>query len=118
MASMESAHKIKSGKLLSFSEQQLVDCVTTSHGCSGGNVGGALNYLMTNAAMSEASYPYTANMVHQYFMGNSTPSLAFEITCLLEHKLGDIRRPQSLNRVIIQVACYSRELLRGIRYKK
>jgi C1A family cysteine protease len=60
MAIMESTHKIKSGKLLSFSEQQLVDCVTTSHGCSGGNVGGALNYLMTNAAMSEASYPYTA----------------------------------------------------------
>ena len=33
---LESAHKIKSGKLYSFSEQQLVDCSTANHGCNGG----------------------------------------------------------------------------------
>ena len=33
---LEGAHQIKSGKLLSFSEQQLVDCSTANHGCNGG----------------------------------------------------------------------------------
>ena len=59
MASMESAHKIKSGKLLSLSEQQLVDCATQqSHGCNGGSVDDAFAYLATYAAMTEAAYPY------------------------------------------------------------
>ena len=33
---IEGAHKIKTGKLLSFSEQQLVSCSTANHGCNGG----------------------------------------------------------------------------------
>ena len=33
---IEGAHEIKTGKLLSFSEQQLVDCSTANHGCNGG----------------------------------------------------------------------------------
>lgn len=33
---MEGAHQIKTGKLLSFSEQELVDCDTKQHGCNGG----------------------------------------------------------------------------------
>lgn len=33
---MEAAHKIKSGTLYNFSEQQLVDCSTQNYGCSGG----------------------------------------------------------------------------------
>lgn len=35
-SAMESSHAIKSGTLLSFSEQQLVDCSTANYGCSGG----------------------------------------------------------------------------------
>jgi C1A family cysteine protease len=35
-SAMESSHAITSGKLYSFSEQQLVDCSTTSYGCNGG----------------------------------------------------------------------------------
>lgn len=60
VCSMESAHKIKSGKLLSFAEQQLVDCDTGSNGCNGGNKTGAFTYYSTHGAMSESSYPYTA----------------------------------------------------------
>ena len=33
---MEGAHFVKTGSLLSFAEQQLVDCSTSNHGCSGG----------------------------------------------------------------------------------
>jgi len=33
---LEGAHQIATGELLSFSEQQLVDCVKTSYGCNGG----------------------------------------------------------------------------------
>jgi len=57
---MEAAHKIKTGKLLSFAEQQLVDCSTANHGCNGGNAGKAFTYYKTNEAMSEGSYPYHA----------------------------------------------------------
>jgi C1A family cysteine protease len=33
---LEGANQIATGELLSFSEQQLVDCVKTSYGCNGG----------------------------------------------------------------------------------
>lgn len=36
VASMEGAHQIATGNLLSFSEQQLVDCDTACYGCNGG----------------------------------------------------------------------------------
>lgn len=44
-AAMESAHKIKTGHLVKFSEQQLVDCDTSSHGCNGGNKTAAFSYF-------------------------------------------------------------------------
>jgi len=36
VAAMEGAHQIATGDLLSFSEQQLVDCDTACFGCNGG----------------------------------------------------------------------------------
>ena len=33
---LEGIHQIKTGELLSFSEQQLVDCSTRNYGCNGG----------------------------------------------------------------------------------
>ena len=44
-AAIEGHHKIASGTLLSLSEQELIDCVTTSQGCHGGSPGGAMTYL-------------------------------------------------------------------------
>jgi KDEL-tailed cysteine endopeptidase len=60
IASMESAHKIASGKLVSMSEQHLVDCNTSVNGCNGGNTGSSFNYFKTHYTMTEASYPYKA----------------------------------------------------------
>jgi len=35
-AALEGGYFVKSGRLLSFAEQQFVDCNTTNHGCNGG----------------------------------------------------------------------------------
>jgi C1A family cysteine protease len=59
ISAMESAHYVASGRLISMSEQQLVDCNTASHGCNGGNTGNSFDYFKTHKTMTEASYPYT-----------------------------------------------------------
>jgi len=61
-ASMESAHAIKTGELLSLSEQELVDCSWPqgNMGCNGGWYYYGWNYLESHVSELEASYPYTA----------------------------------------------------------
>ena len=61
-AADESAWAIKTGTLLSFSEQQLVDCSTAqgNMGCGGGWYYWAWDYLMTSGQMLESDYPYTS----------------------------------------------------------
>ena len=56
---MEGAHYIASGKLESFSEQQLVDCVKTCAGCNGGLQSLAFRYLEKHNMELESVYPYT-----------------------------------------------------------
>jgi C1A family cysteine protease len=60
--SLEGAHYIATGKLISFSEQQLVDCAYGSaygsYGCNGGNPQGAMYYYETFNAELEETYPY------------------------------------------------------------
>ena len=57
---LEGAHWKKSGEFISFSEQQLVDCVTLAFGCGGGYQALAFRYLTSHNAHSETSYPYHA----------------------------------------------------------
>lgn len=59
-AAVESRWALKSGNLLKLSEQQLVDCDTTSNGCNGGLMDYAFQYLEGSADELESDYPYTA----------------------------------------------------------
>lgn len=46
------------GKLLSLSEQQLVDCSTENKGCNGGLMDRALMYVKSDGIETEVDYPY------------------------------------------------------------
>eukprot|EP00929_Paragymnodinium_shiwhaense_P077631 TRINITY_DN399_c1_g1_i1.p1 TRINITY_DN399_c1_g1~~TRINITY_DN399_c1_g1_i1.p1 ORF type:complete len:365 (-),score=86.20 TRINITY_DN399_c1_g1_i1:204-1214(-) len=59
---LEGAWQIATGKLVSFSEQQLVDCAKFRYGnmgCSGGLQPRAFKYIESNALCTEDEYPYT-----------------------------------------------------------
>jgi C1A family cysteine protease len=57
---LEGAHQIATGKLVSLSEQQFVDCDKVDSGCNGGLMDNAFKYAEENALCTEDSYKYTA----------------------------------------------------------
>merc|ERR1712050_368480 len=58
--SLEGAWEIASGKLVSLSEQQFVDCDKQDSGCNGGLMDTAFKYAEKHALCTEGSYPYKA----------------------------------------------------------
>jgi C1A family cysteine protease len=58
---LEGAYKKAKNKLLSFSEQELIECVKQWAGCGGGIEGDAFNLVKKNKGINlESTYPYTA----------------------------------------------------------
>lgn len=59
---LEGIYAIKYGNLVSFSEQEIVDCdngLTKSHGCNGGMMTQVFDYVKNNGGLcSETDYPY------------------------------------------------------------
>lgn len=58
---MESLHAIKTGKMVLFAEQQLIDCAANfnNHGCNGGLPSQAFEYIRYNGGLSKMDeYPY------------------------------------------------------------
>ena len=58
--SLEGGNFVANGKLISLSEQQLVDCDTKSSGCNGGLMDNAFQYVMKKGLCTEEDYPYHA----------------------------------------------------------
>lgn len=57
--STEAAYKRKTGKIISLSEQQLVDCTTKMNsGCAGGYIAETFRYVYSMGLESESDYPY------------------------------------------------------------
>lgn len=61
VCNLEGTGFVSTGKLVSLSEQEIVDCDKTCHGCNGGLPSLALTWTLQNGGVgSESSYPYTA----------------------------------------------------------
>ncbi|KAL6330581.1 hypothetical protein AAG906_040512 [Vitis piasezkii] len=60
VAATEGITQITTGKLISLSEQELVDCDTggENQGCSGGLIDDAFRFIQIHGLASEATYPY------------------------------------------------------------
>ncbi|RCU61726.1 hypothetical protein SETIT_J028800v2 [Setaria italica] len=61
VASIEGVHKINTGRLVSLSEQEIVDCDRggNDHGCHGGHPSSAMAWVARNGGLTtESDYPY------------------------------------------------------------
>ncbi|CAL4946040.1 unnamed protein product [Urochloa decumbens] len=61
VVAVEGINAIKTGKLVSLSEQELIDCDTEENGCQGGLMENAFDFIKAHGGITtEAAYPYRA----------------------------------------------------------
>ena len=86
-SAMESHHFIKTGKLVSLAEQQMVDCAhgEGSMGCNGGWKSAGMRYTMTNGQELETDYPYTAKTGTCQYNASLGKVHATAVNCVTPH---------------------------------
>ncbi|XP_060189901.1 zingipain-2-like [Lycium barbarum] len=59
VGALEGANKLSRSKLISLSEQELLDCTTENNGCNGGLITTAYDFIVKNGGIAlESNYPY------------------------------------------------------------
>nr|AGL33706.1 cathepsin L3 [Sinonovacula constricta] len=87
---LEGQHAKKTGKLISLSEQQLVDCSGSfgNQGCNGGLMDQAFEYIKSVGGIeSEDQYPYVAEVEDKCYFNRSLE--VAEVTGYVDVKSGD-----------------------------
>lgn len=67
LSAIESHYFLKSDRMLSLSEQNIIDCSKSygNHGCHGGDPRSTMRYIRDHGAYTEKSYPYVGYDNHQ-----------------------------------------------------
>jgi len=89
---IEGSNAIATGKLVSLSEQELVDCAGLrygSRGCSGGLMDGAFNFAIDKGLCTEASYSYTSGVSTTGGTCQTTCQAAVKVAECFDVKAGD-----------------------------
>ncbi|XP_063782675.1 uncharacterized protein LOC134932298 [Pseudophryne corroboree] len=82
---LESRYCIKSKRLLTLSEQQLIDCDDNNSGCCGGNFNEAFEYVSHNGIMENKDYEYVQSQSQCFYK----PKKAIKLNVNKYYKLSE-----------------------------
>ncbi|XP_062016812.1 zingipain-2-like [Rosa rugosa] len=112
VAAVEGLTKIKTGKLISLSEQQLVDCTQQNNGCSGGSLESAYEYVIQNRGIArEDTYQYQSTDMGTC-NANKESEHAAQITGYEQvpsRSENDLLKAVSMQPVSVSIAAYGTE---------
>jgi len=119
---IEGANFLRFGKLVSVSEQNLVDCVTNNGGCHGGWPSAALYYVQQNRGIdTEESYPYQAYQYGCRYKANNVGATVRTYGAVKKGDEADLREKVALYgpvSVVIDASKYSFQLYKsGVYYE-
>ncbi|XP_062017053.1 zingipain-2-like [Rosa rugosa] len=111
-ATVEGLTKIKTGQLISLSEQQLVDCNHQNHGCKGGSLEYAYSYVVQNGGLArEETYPYQATDMGTCDT-NKESEHAAQITGyerVLSRSENDLQKAVAMQPVSVTISAYGQD---------